>query len=510
MSEKPVLVTLNKGVDYAEFWDQLERDTTSDSSVDSNIVPDRTVDVSNRKPLSNRTTEYVLSDDEIIRLKNDPRVMGIDVLPPEESKQVVATQSGLFARSSSINSTHKNWALRRCTQSIIESVPGGTYPYNLDGTGVDVVIQDNGVMSGHPDFQDANGNTRLVEHNWYTAAGRSGNMSSSHYGDVGPHGTHVASTAAGKLYGWAKNASIYSIRFDSGGGIADGDEFDLIRLWHNLKPVTSTGYKKPTIVNASWGYRWYYPGYSGSSGLSLTSLYYRGVNQGTSLSTTYGNKISTHNIYGVTSIDAACEDMTDAGVIFVKAAGNYYHKQDVPSGADYNNYYTCNGSWAGMVPSGSPIYYHRPGSPHSDDSIVVGNVFSTSNGTTEEIMASSSEKGPRCDVFAPGSHIIAATNSTGYSSYNTPYPSDSSYNSCKISGTSMASPQVCGVLALYLQVNPQATAADCKKFLAQNSQAVMDMGNSTGTDYSDNTSTQGGPNRFLFMPWNSSNMLTIT
>ena len=74
----------------------------------------------------------------------------------------------------------------------------------------------------------------------------------------------------------------------------------------------------------------------------------------------------------------------------------------------------------------------------------------------------------------------------------------------------MASPQVCGVLALYLQVNPQATAAQCKKFLTDNSQALMDMGDSSGTDYSDNTSTQGGPNRFLYLPWNSSNVLTIS
>ena len=62
----------------------------------------------------------------------------------------------------------------------------------------------------------------------------------------------------------------------------------------------------------------------------------------------------------------------------------------------------------------------------------------------------------------------------------------------------MASPQVCGILALFLQVNPHATADDCKKFLTDNSQAVMDMGDSTGTDYADGTSTQGGLNRFLY------------
>ena len=180
------------------------------------------------------------------------------------------------------------------------------------------------------------------------------------------------------------------------------------------------------------------------------------------------------------------------------------------SGADYDNYYKCSSSWGGgQVSAGNPIYYHRPGSPHSDDAIVVGNVYSSPNGTTSEAVSSSSEKGPRIDCFAPGSHITAATNSTGYST-NTPYPGNSSYKSAKISGTSMASPQVCGVLALYLQVNPQATAAQCKKFLTDNSQALMDMGDSSGTDYSDNTSTQGGPNRFLYLPWNSSNVLTIS
>jgi len=500
---KQVLVTLNKNVDYEEFWNQMEHNTNDE---ECECVPNRVVDCSNRKPLSNRTTEYDLTDEEIEHLKTDTRVMGVDVLPPDDAKQLLATQTGTFARSSAINSSHINWALRRCTELVIESTPGSTYDYNLDGTGVDVVIQDNGTMHGHPDFEDADGNTRYVEHDWYAVTGQSGSMPSGHYGDVGSHGTHVASTVAGKLYGWAKNATIYSIRFDS---VATGDEFDLIRLWHQQKPVDPrTGFKRPTIVNASWGYRWFYP-HSPNQGGSVTEVNYRGTNTGTSLSTNYGNKNSTHNIYGVTAVDAACEDLTDAGVIYVKAAGNYYHKQDVLGGPDYDNYYTCDQSWAGIVSAGNSIYYHRPGSPHSDDTIVVGNVYSTPNSTTEERLSNSSEKGPRCDVFAPGSHITAATNSVGYST-NSTYPGNSSYKIAKISGTSMASPQVCGILALFLQVNPHATAEDCKKFLTDNSQAVMDLGTGTGTDYSDNTSTQGGPDRFLYFPWNSSNMLTVS
>ena len=35
-----------------------------------------------------------------------------------------------------------------------------------------------------------------------------------------------------------------------------------------------------------------------------------------------------HNMYGVTAIDVP-EDLTDAGVIYVKVPGNYYPKQDV-------------------------------------------------------------------------------------------------------------------------------------------------------------------------------------
>ena len=56
--------------------------------------------------------------------------MGIDVLPPQDAKQLFATQTGVFARSSSINSTHINWALRRCTQAVIESSPGGDFRWH--------------------------------------------------------------------------------------------------------------------------------------------------------------------------------------------------------------------------------------------------------------------------------------------------------------------------------------------------------------------------------------------
>jgi hypothetical protein len=50
------------------------------------------------------------------------------------------------------------------------NVTGG-YNYTLDATGVDVVIMDSGLQIDHPEFQDAQGVSRVVELNWTTASG---------------------------------------------------------------------------------------------------------------------------------------------------------------------------------------------------------------------------------------------------------------------------------------------------------------------------------------------------
>ena len=215
------LVTLNKGVDFTAFWTDME-------TPGGLYIPDRSVDVTNRKPASIRTTGYELTAEEAVTLENDPRVLAVQPNTPVDAKGIDASQSGIFSRASSKNGSFVNWGLRCGIANTIESSPGSQFTYTLDGTGVDIVIQDNGVMTGHPEWEDADGVSRLKEIDWYTVTGTSGSMSSGHYGDVGPHGTHVAGTAAGKTYGWAKNANIYSMRFDSAGGIPDGDEFDLI------------------------------------------------------------------------------------------------------------------------------------------------------------------------------------------------------------------------------------------------------------------------------------------
>ena len=54
---------------------------------------------------------------------------------------------------------------------------------------------------------------------------------------------------------------------------------------------------------------------------------------------------------------------------------------------------------------------------------------------------------------------MSTTNSFGATALNNPYPGAATFLINNISGTSMASPQVAGMLSLWLQLNPSATPA---------------------------------------------------
>jgi hypothetical protein len=406
-----------------------------------------------------------------------------------------------------------------------------------------------------------------------------GTLPTGWYGNVGNHGSHVTGITSGKHYGWAKGAAIYSLRYDLVSNI--NDAFDLIRVWHQNKPVDPrTGYKRPTIVNASWSYRWWH--YNNGSGAQVSRTY-RGTTTVTgSFSATEGQItafIDNTGRYGarnyiVASTDIACKQMTDAGVIYIKAAGNYYHKTDssvnktileiqaeffgsnivrmkhtleiavghsvtaisgctVPvgttvtavtdhkrvqlnntitptsgtivlnfKGPDYDNYAIYNTVFGGVVSAGQPVYYHRPGSPWSSDTINVGNIDKARNGSSQEQRATSSEHGAGIDVYAPGSNISSSTsNASGWAS-EASYPYDNTYKIARISGTSMAAPQVTGLLACYLSINPKATAEDCKEWLASNASVVNQLYDTGLTnDYTNYRSLNSSPGRYLKNPF---------
>ena len=121
--EKEFVVTVKEGANWEELHNELNRDTTLDDSVDSNIVPDRTVDTVKLRSNNKRNTHYNLTPEEAVKLAQDPRVIAVE-LPLEDrgiDKKPFAsvTRSGTFSK---VSAQHLNlpWAFLQCA-----GTPGG-------------------------------------------------------------------------------------------------------------------------------------------------------------------------------------------------------------------------------------------------------------------------------------------------------------------------------------------------------------------------------------------------
>ena len=731
---KVYIVTLQNNIDYDDFYKDME-----DITADHPYVPERVVGMANELPYSERNTHYYLTPEEADTLSQDPRVLAVEI-PPEERDDLEighwARQFSDFRKTYNQGNGHwstgssVNYALVRASTSTnvysnttVTSVT--SYDYHLDGTGVDVVIQDSGLEVSHPEFIDENGNSRVQQIDWYSAAGlytpgalnlktssssklssnsyitfggitntynnftpanigaalvlgavdasvdnlwagtedsnksyrvkyegnsvytqtlqgtlkwevrfldnnwieilmlrhdnattgvwalqsstsvitglglfntsalsgsgatpiscvltsvnsgttwllNGGNSTSTsyhaelssgtwtlvpgvatergvaslstvtnvhaddslysyttpfdfyaggsslspqsrnHYRDYNGHGTHCAGITAGRTFGWAKNAKVYSVKInglegtgDSGTGISITDCFNVIKLWHRNKPVDpATGRKRPTVVNMSWGY-----GTSNSS--SVTSGNYRGTSwtfgsgSASTRSAVYSNYgLSTDNSgrwsVRVASVDADVDALCAEGVIVCIASGNNYDKSDKPTGVDYNNF---------AVTGSGTIYYHRGSSPHSENAISVGCIDDQVNGSDGlEQVRYFSTKGPGVDIWSYGTHILSSTSNTnawnGPTYHYADYYLNPNYKQVNLSGTSMASPNAAGVVALFMQLNPGATPAEAKQFLQKNSKPVLhDTG--LNNDYTDNNSLQGAQNYLMYCPFSA-------
>lgn len=537
--KKDYVVIVKEGftIDSLEF--DLERDTTHDHTVDSNIVPDREVEVANRRPGSERQTHYWLTDEEATKLKNHHMVLNVEWNPKEDPSIKIKLsakvnqnfeRAGLFGSSTG---NRVNFGLYRCTQKTNTYGVGKTkqadYNYILDGSGVDVIIMDNGIFPTHPEWQDKNGTSRLQQINWYTAAGISGTMPANFYnilpGDDG-HGTHTAGIVAGKTYGWAKNARIYSMNILGEDPIDILEAFDLMKLFHRNKPIDPlTGQKRPTVVNASWATTRNiisspapYDPYN-EIGLVYLNLQiwggsYRGNTwsgytvhpeyalQGTALGTIDVGSGITSTVYSIngysSAYDAALQELINEGVHFIKASGNDNCKQELSTGADYNNTVKIISD---IDINGQPVldsyYYNRPGSPWAENCIVVGSIGALAYNSTLEAKSFYSNFGTAVDIYAPGTGIVSSYTAAAGS----PYYFDNNYRQYNDSGTSMAAPQAAGVIALFAQLSPGISPIEAKKWLIKN--AISNALFSTGLDddYLNVYSLSGGPNKFLYNPY---------
>jgi hypothetical protein len=392
------------------------------------------------------------------------------------------------------------------------------FGFNLDGAGVDVVMMDTGIIKYHPEFAvnpDGTGGTRVVEVNWSTYGIIPGTGITSWVGDLDGHGSNCASIAAGNTQGWARASSIYSFNIidpNLNNYTDPVSALQTLRAWHNAKPTTDTGYKRPTVCNNSWGYDIQYANMTGTfwqgtlyPEVSPKSIYGQVSSDG---SVPAANTSTTTFGLRVPSIEAEIASCISAGIIFTAAAGNQAMKCDVSGGTDYDNYWINNGN--------SKYYYHRGTTPSAADGVVC--VGATSYALPEHKI-SFSNTGARVDIFAPGAGIMGAFINAAYTdspvvdarSGNISTSTTATFYLNKISGTSQSCPQVTGVVACLLQSRPWYKQWQVQQWLKEN--ALLNTLSETyygGVGYVQFAGLQGAVNRQLFQPFNGPYPLSIT
>lgn len=510
-------------------------------------IPERIVPVYRRRPLS-QNTHYMLTQDEALALSQDLRV--IDVKPVkllEASKRLCSyTQTGVFSKSTSANTidaNYKNWALLRCLEGIQRSDWGSdgtlnqtdTITIGPTGKNVDVIIVD-GIsgLPNHPEFAvnaDGTGGTRYIQYNWFqlnnivssldddqqTIFPNSG-IGDGKYSYVydssssnANHGTHTTGTVAGNTQGWARDANIYQIGGLGQQGLGSLIIWDYIRAFHKTKPINpKTGKRNPTICNCSIGSSIQFPWPEVGVGPVVQGTR-RGVTVGDytgggKLTADQLNSIGMYNItvnnvvystvpYYNLAEDADITQAINEGIIVVASAGNESFFIDVPTGPDYKNTFVA--SFAGVFYEWNQHQGTAPGSVPG--AICVGAV----DATKIETKAYYSNTGPRVDIFAPGSWIMSSIATKIGAGLGTISDNRNTiYNIGREIGTSMAAPQVTGILACMLELYPDMTPAQALsyiKYWAKTSQ-LNDSGGVSPTWTSDRYSLQGAPNRYLYFP----------
>lgn len=487
-SLREYIISVKNMDDIDSFYHDMEHNHGTD------CIPDREIHCCKRRPTS-RNTHYMLTYQEAAQIRKDPRIYAVSLNPKDRGgvrggDSFIQTTS--FNKKTASDSLDVNWGLLRSV--LKENIPdwgvqsdidkSATVKSSLSGKNVDVVIMDDGcphvLTLEYRQNTDGTGYSRMVEHNWLIDP----DQYDYDLERLQEHGSHTSGTVAGNTQGWARNSNIYNLTYY--------DSADLVKEWHLNKPVNPlTGFKNPTVMNNSWGYR------LNGWATSVRAVYYRGMTYVPSGSTYFtSSQLRAFRLNPSGSLplrDPATDvdfiELMEAGIIVVASAGNSYAYVDEPGGPDYDNYITNS-----QTVDGSQSHYcHRGSSPGSayggsenTKVICVGamgqhneapgiSIYDSTGIQTGDYKSEFSNYGPGVDVFSPGSAIqsIWASYDTLYDGIPTPDPRCAALgvvdtvnnNFKKCPGTSMSGPQVAGILACLAEKFPRWTQADARRYI---------------------------------------------
>jgi len=273
---------------------------------------------------------------------------------------------------------------------------------NIIDTGIDTDHEDlaanvwtNALEAGGATGVDDDGNGYVDDLHGWNAVANNGSPEDDNY-----HGSHCAGTIGAVTnngtgvagVNWA--SSLVACKFLNASG--SGSSFDAIECIDYIIATKAAGSADIRVSSNSWG----------GGGFSA-------------------------------ALRDAIQSATDAGILWVNAAGNDSSNND------------CFGT--GAYPS----------------SYNVDNIISVASTTSTDAMSSFSNYGQATvDIGAPGSNILSTFPDDEYSS---------------ISGTSMACPHVAGVAALVLAANPSLSPAQVRQAILCSGDAVSSMNGNTTT-----------------------------
>lgn len=391
------------------------------------------------------------------------------------------------------------------------------------------------------------------------------NGSNSTLPSDGTHGTQCAALAFGRTQGWAYNANKWVMNLFGDNNVGSlGTGLDVQKIFHIHKPVNPIyNSKDPTLSSNSWGIRshksgdgYYY--WRTDSPVSYTRYTEPAFIDVLGMRGDGGRwKSELHD----NSITQAGDELTQAGVICIAAAGNSGQQLVNPDHPNYDNHISYNnttplysirrlegpgplGGWKSIATTNRRGWPGHMGKTESQTfqgnttvkfPVIQVGALESNTGSNNEKIAGYSDRGPAIDLFSSGAGAMAATVDTYsassvptiqrvdgvYSALSAGATDLSQIGGCRdteFTGTSAACPVAAGFLASVMQYNRDWTYENLRTWIETNvtSQSNPTMYHgvepTTPTDmnwlyeyYSNgsirsysNASLQGAPSRVLY------------